>query len=140
MYASMLPFAAASKHSKGPMIWPPGNTSIRNRPPLTSSTIWASRWAEPCIMSREAGQAVDMRHWTFGCAMTLGAPTMAAAAAAARLPPAVTMKRRRSLVTALSSPRHELVVCALGHAVPRADEGLELRVRGVDLPGHGGLL
>jgi len=29
------------------MIWPPGKTSIRNRPPLVSSTTFASRWAAP---------------------------------------------------------------------------------------------
>jgi hypothetical protein len=33
MNASMVPFEAASKHSNGCMIWPPGKTSMRNRPP-----------------------------------------------------------------------------------------------------------
>ena len=47
MYASILPWDAASKHSKGCMICPPGNTSIRNRPPLISSTAFASRWTAP---------------------------------------------------------------------------------------------
>jgi hypothetical protein len=42
---------------------------------------------------------VDIRHWTFGCAMTLGASTMAAAAAAATTPPAVAMNLRRSVIT-----------------------------------------
>jgi hypothetical protein len=37
-----------------------------------------------------------MRHWIFGCAMTLGASTMAAAAAATT-PPAVEMNLRRSV-------------------------------------------
>ena len=71
MNASMVPFEAASKHSNGGMIWPPGKTSIRNRPPLVSSTTFASRWAAPCITSNAAVQVVDMRHWTFGWAMTL---------------------------------------------------------------------
>ena len=79
MNASMVPCEAASKHSNGGMIWPPGKTSIRNRPPLISSTTFASRWAAPCSMSRAGVQVVDMRHWTFGWAMTLGASTTAAA-------------------------------------------------------------
>jgi hypothetical protein len=54
------------------MIWPPWNTSILNRPPLISSTSLASCSAEPCITSAPGGQAVDMRHWTFGWAMTFG--------------------------------------------------------------------
>src|SRR5215831_10086563 len=40
---------------------------------------------------------------------------------------------------AVSSPRHELVIGALGHVVPGADQRLELRVGGVHLPGHGRL-
>ena len=48
MNASIVPFEAASKQSSGGMIWPPGKTSIRNRPPLISSTTFASRWAAPC--------------------------------------------------------------------------------------------
>ena len=47
MNASILPCEAASKHSSGCMIWPPGKTSIRNRPPLISSTTLARRWAAP---------------------------------------------------------------------------------------------
>ena len=70
MNASMVPCEAASKHSNGCMIWPPGKTSIRNRPPLVSSTTFASRWAAPWSTSSAAVQAVDIRHWTFGCAMT----------------------------------------------------------------------
>jgi hypothetical protein len=54
------------------MIWPPGKTSIRNRPPLISSTTFASRWAAPSSMSSAGVQAVDIRHWTLGCAMTVG--------------------------------------------------------------------
>ena len=53
--------------ANGGMIWPPGKTSIRNRPPLISSTTFASRWAAPWCMSSAAVQAVDIRHWTFGC-------------------------------------------------------------------------
>ena len=43
--ASMVPREVASKHSNGGMIWPPGKTSIRNRPPLISSTTLPNRWA-----------------------------------------------------------------------------------------------
>jgi hypothetical protein len=66
MNTSIVPLDAASKHWNGCMIWPPGKTSIRNQPPLISSTTFPSRWAAPCIMSSVAVQAVDMRHWTFG--------------------------------------------------------------------------
>jgi len=66
MNASILPCEAASKDSKGCMIWPPGKTSIRNRPPLVSSTIFASRSAAPWSWSSTGGQVVDIRHWTFG--------------------------------------------------------------------------
>jgi hypothetical protein len=72
MKASMVPFDAASKQSSGCMIWPLGKTSIRNRPSLISSTTFARRSAVPCN-SFDRAQVVDMRHWTFGCAMTLGA-------------------------------------------------------------------
>src|SRR6266540_3103887 len=91
-------------------------------------------------MSNAAVKAVDIRHWTFGWAMTLGASTMAPEAAAATTPPAVTMNLRRSVVTLPSSHCHELVVSAFGDVVPRADQRLELREGRVDLPGHGGLL
>ena len=94
MNASMVPLDAASKHSNGGMISPPARTSIRNRPPLISSTTFANcsavRWT-----SSERAHAVDIRHWTFGWAMTLGASTTAAAPAAASAPPAFTMNRRR---------------------------------------------
>src|SRR5215467_12945592 len=109
------------------MIWPPGKTSIRNRPPLISSTTFASRWAEPWSWSSSAGYTVDMRHWTFGCAMTFGASTIVAAATAVSAPLADTRNRRRSLVIVLSSSRHELVVGAFGHVVPWANQRLELR-------------
>ena len=72
---------------------------MRNRPPLVSSTTFASRRAAPWWMSNTAVKAVDIRHWTFGCAMTLGASTIAAAAAAASAPLAVAMNLRRSVVT-----------------------------------------
>ena len=94
----MVPREAASKQSSGGMIWPPGKTSIRNRPPLISSTTFASRWAAPWSMSSAGVQAVDIRHWTFGCAMTWGASARAAAAVAATMPPAFTMNLRRSVV------------------------------------------
>src|SRR5215813_6751532 len=135
----MVPLEAASKHSNGCMIWPPASTSIRNRPPLVSSTIFASSSAVRCT-SIERGHAVDIRHWTFGCAMTLGASTMRAAAVAANRPLAVAMNLRRSVVTVPSSSRHQLMVGALGHVVPRAYQRLELRERGVHLSGRGCLL
>src|SRR5262249_4204557 len=40
----------------------------------------------------------------------------------------------------ISSPPHKLMVGALGHAVPRPHQRLELRVGRVHLPGHGCLL
>jgi hypothetical protein len=70
MNASMVPWEAASKQANGGMIWPPGKTSIRNRPTLVSSTIFASRWAAPLSTSSAGGYAVDNRHWILGCAMT----------------------------------------------------------------------
>jgi hypothetical protein len=99
MNASMVPREAASKHSNGCMIWPPGKTSIRNRPPLISSIAFASRWAAPRWTSNTAVKAVDIRHWIFGWAMTLGALTTEEAAAAATTPPAVAMNLRRSVLT-----------------------------------------
>jgi hypothetical protein len=102
MNASILPCEAASKHSNGGMIWPPGKTSIRKRPPLVSSTIFAKRWATPCRWSSAAVQAVDICHWTFGCAMTLGASTKAAAATVATTPLAFAMNLRRSVITTSS--------------------------------------
>src|SRR6266567_1266580 len=140
MNPSMVPFEVASKHSNGCMIWPPGNTSIRNRPPLVSSTIFASRWAAPWRMSFASVQAVDIRHWTFGCATTLGAATMAEAATAAIAPLAVAMNLRRSVITLPSSHRDEVMVGAFGDVVPGAHQRLELCERRVHLFGHRGLL
>src|SRR5713101_7972277 len=140
MNASMVPWEAASKQAKSDMIWPPAKTSIRNRPPLISSTTFASSRAAPWRLSSTGGQAVDIRHWTFGCAMTLGASTMAAAATAASAPPAFTMNLHRSVVTLSSSHRDELMVGAFGDVIPGAHQRLELRERRVHLPGHGGLL
>jgi hypothetical protein len=99
MNASMVPCEAASKQPNCGMIWPPWKTSIRNRPPLISSTTFARRSAAPWRWSSAGVQVVDIRHWTFGCAMTLGASTMAEAATAAIAPPAFTMNRRRSVIT-----------------------------------------
>ena len=62
MNASIVPCEAASKQSNAFMIWPPGKTSIRNRPPLISSTTLASRSAAPWFTSRAGVQAVDIRH------------------------------------------------------------------------------
>src|SRR5262249_59803157 len=80
------------KRSKGRASWPAGKISIRNRPPLISSTTCANRRAVVCDRA-DAGQAVGMRHWTFGCAMTFGAP---AAASTAIVPPALVRKVRRA--------------------------------------------
>src|SRR5262245_10751596 len=135
----MVPWEAASKQAKSGMIWPPGKTSIRNRPPLVSSTILANRSAAPSITSSRRGQDVDMRHWTFGWAMTLGTSATAAVATAATVPAALVMNLRRAVITA-PLHGHELMVGALGDVVPGADQRLELRVGGVHLPGHGALL
>src|SRR5262245_21475521 len=126
MKASIVPFDAASKQSNGGMIWPPGKTSIRSRPPLISSTAFASPSAAPVFTSSVGFHAVDIRHWTLGWAMTEGASAIAVAAAIAA-PPAVARKLRRSVVTLLSSPRHELMIGALGDVIPGAHQRLELR-------------
>src|SRR5215470_9321662 len=138
MNASILPWEAASKHSNGCMIWPPGKTSIRNRPPLISSTTFASRWAVPWRMSNTAVKVVDIRHWTFGCAMMSGA--LATAATPASAPLAFARNLRRSIIRSLFSCSDELVVGAFGDVVPGPHQGLELREGRVDLPGHGRLL
>src|SRR5215470_11168342 len=96
MNASIFPWEAASKHSKVCMIWPAAKSSIRKRPPLVSSTSLANCWAAPWSWSSAGGQVVDIRHWIFGCAMTLGAFVKAEAAAATVSPPAVAMKRHRA--------------------------------------------
>ena len=148
MNASILPCEAASKHSNGGTIWPPGKTSIRNRPPLISSTSRASCSAAPCSTSSAGVQVVDSRHWTLGWAMTCGASTTAAAPAAASAPPALTTNRRRSTVVTsfiridesepgTRSSGHELMVGAFGDVVPWPHQRLELRVGGMDLACHG---
>src|SRR5215813_9361419 len=40
----------------------------------------------------------------------------------------------------ISSPRHKLMIGTFGDPVPGSHQRLELRVGGVDLPGHGSLL
>src|SRR5215813_10085534 len=140
MNASIFPCEAASKHSNGCMICPPGKTAIWKRPPLASSTTLAICWAARRCTSKATENAVDMRHWTFGWAMTWGTSTMAAAAAVTKVPPAATMNLRRALVTLLSSSGHELMVGAFGHVVPRANQRLEFRERRVHLPRHLALL
>src|SRR5262245_16830749 len=79
-----------------------------------------------------------MRHWTFGCAMTLGASSNTAGAVTVIAPPTVARNLRRARIT--SSSCNELVVGAFGDAIPRTDERLELRIGGMDLPGHRRLL
>src|SRR5262250_1066528 len=118
MNASIVPLEAASKHSNGCIIWPPWRTSIRNRPPLVSSTTFANLWAAPWSRSSAFVHAV----------------------AVARAPPAVTINRRRSVVTLPSSSRDELLVGAFGDMVPRAHQRLEFRERRVDLLRHRRLL
>jgi hypothetical protein len=54
-------------------VWPAEETSIWNRPPVTSSTTLARRRAAPWSTSRAGVHIVDIRHLIFGCAMTLGA-------------------------------------------------------------------
>ena len=105
MNASMVPCEAAPKQASGGMISPPARTSIRNRPPLISSTNRASCSAAPCNTSSDGDQVVDIRQCTFGWAMTFGASTTAEAPAAASTPPALTMNLRRS--TAMASVTRE---------------------------------
>jgi hypothetical protein len=99
MNASTVPFEAASKHSNGGMIWPPGKTCIRNRPPLISSTTLASRRAAPWSTSFAEVHAVDIRHWTLGWAMTFGALMIVTAAIA---PLAFARNLRRFVITLFS--------------------------------------
>src|SRR5262245_50422529 len=133
---SILPWDAASKHSNGPMIWPPGNTSILNRPPLVSSTICAKRRAAFRNTSSVGGNAVDIRHWIFGWAMTFGASTTAAAPAATSIPPALTMNLRRSVMTEVSSSPDVLLIGTLGDVIPGPYQALELREGSGHLPSH----
>src|SRR6185295_4227373 len=137
MNASIVPCEVASKQANCGMIWPPGNTSMRNRPSVISSTIFASCCAAPCRMSLAAVHAVDIRHCTFGCAMTRGALAMTAAPTAAA-PAALIRNRRRSGIAGLH--RDVLMERALGDVVPRAHQRLELRERRVNLPGQRTLL
>src|SRR5262245_26833062 len=139
MKPSMVPWEVASKHAKSGMICPPAKTSIRNRPPLISSTIAEGRRAAPWRLSSWGGQAVDIRHWIFGCAMTFGAAT-AADAIAANAPLAARRNRRRARITSGSSSCHQAMIGAFGHMVPRAHRRLELGEGRVHLPGHGSLL
>ncbi len=98
MKASIVPCEVASKQANGGMIWPPGKTSIRNRPPLISSTSFPTRWA--ALWTPSAGvQLVDMRHWILGWAMAYGARTVAAAPAAT-IPAAVARNCRRAVMAA----------------------------------------
>jgi len=62
MKDSIVPCEAAGKQSKAGMICPSPKVSILNRPPVASSTSFASRCADPCITSRLVGQVVDIRH------------------------------------------------------------------------------
>src|SRR5262249_14511980 len=134
MKASIVPFEAASKQSNGCTIWPPAKTSILNRPPLISSTTLANCSAVRCTSSAR-GQAVDMRHWTFGCAMTWGASMIAVAVAAATMPPAVRRNLRRSLIS-LTPPG--LVVRGVG-SLDDLIGSQEQRLRDGEPEGLGGL-
>src|SRR6266404_2784747 len=66
MNDSMVPCEAAAKQPNAGMIWSPGKTSIRNRPPLISWTTFASCWAAPWFTSRAGVQAVDIRPLDLG--------------------------------------------------------------------------
>jgi hypothetical protein len=116
MNASTVPFAVSSKHASGGMSCPAGNTSIENRPPLISSTCFASRWAEPCITFSAGVQVVTIRHLTLGWAITYGACNAADAPAAASAPPATNLRRSMSVPFAPTNGRPDLsmpipVVC-----------------------------
>src|SRR5262249_2159928 len=88
-------------------------------------------------MSSVGLAVVDMRHWTFGWAMTLRASMATAAPAATSAPVALAMNRRRSVTAPPGSPRHESVIRALGNLVPGPHQRVELRERRVRLPRHG---
>src|SRR5262245_2674339 len=122
--ASTVPLATPSKQSKIGMSWPPGKTSIRNRPPLVSSTALAILTAAPCSMSSVVGHAVTMRHWTFAWAITAGAPAMVVAATTAAAP-AFPRNARRAVIA--SSAGDQLMVGALSDVIPRTHQRLELR-------------
>ena len=62
MNDSIVPCEVASKQASSGMICPPGTTSMRNRPPLISSTTAASRSATPWRRSMAGVQVVDIRH------------------------------------------------------------------------------
>src|SRR5512144_579894 len=109
MNPSIVPREAASKHSNACMTCPPGKTSIRNRPPVISSTTLANCTAAPWMASAWV-QAVDIRHLIFGWAMTFGASTIAAAATAASAPLPVTMNRRRSVMMRASLDHEPLAI------------------------------
>src|SRR5688572_18732818 len=138
MKASIVPFEVASNASKALTIWSAAKTSIWNRPPLVCSTALASRWAEPWSTLRAGGHAVESRHLILGCAITAGASTATAPTASA---PAFARNRRRLVSRGIirGSPGHALVIGALGDVVPGPDQKLELRERGVHLPGLGTL-
>src|SRR5262249_25271357 len=67
---STVPWEVASKTPSGGMSCPAGDTSIRDRPALISSTALASRWAEPSSTSAAGGETEGMRHWALGWAKT----------------------------------------------------------------------
>src|SRR5262249_22217455 len=126
MKASMVPFEASAKQAKSAMIWPAPKTSIRKRPPLISSINVASRTAEPCITLSAGGQAVDIRHWTFGCAMTFGASAIVIAAAAATARVVFLRNRRRAVITL---PPGGGDGCTKRGMLPHFDRGVQGRTR-----------
>src|SRR5213594_146596 len=97
MKHSVVPWDAASKQPNAGISSPAANTWILSRPPLISSMILPRCWAEPCKTSSAGVHVVDIRHWNFGWAMTLGASTAAVAPATTSSPPAFTMNLRRTI-------------------------------------------
>ena len=87
MNASMVPCEAASKQSNG---WHDLATrkDLDPEPPAAPLLHDLRQTLGRALGTSSAGvQAVDIRHWIFGCAMTLGASTMAPAATAVIAPP-----------------------------------------------------
>jgi hypothetical protein len=77
-------------------------TSIRNRPPLISSTTLPAVRPRPGSVERR-GQGGGHAPLDLRLGDDVGASTTAAAPAAASAPPAFTMNRRRSTVTSFTA-------------------------------------
>jgi hypothetical protein len=64
------PVEAASKHAKRGMIWPPAKTSMRKPPAAHLLDDLRQSLGRALKHVERGGQAVDIRHWTFGWAIT----------------------------------------------------------------------